>query len=122
MNGNKFLADTNTFIYLLNRHPVLEPLLDGEWFFSFIPEIELLGKPGISNQEIKEVKGLLAVCTKALHVDAINELTIQLKQQYKIKLPDALIAATAIYQQLPIITFDKGFIKINEIDLVLLEP
>lgn len=122
MSGNKFLTDTNTFIYLLDKHLVLEPLLDSEWFFSFITEIELLGKPEISQTEIQEVKGVLAVCTKVVHVEAINQITIELKQRYKIKIPDALIAATAVHQQLPVLTFDKGFIKIKEIDVVLLEP
>lgn len=122
MNGNRFLADTNAFIYLLDHHPALEPLLESEWFFSFITEIELLGKPYISEQEIKEVKGLLTVCSKVVHVEAINELSINLKQRYKIKLPDALIAATAEYLQIPILTFDKGFTKVEEIDVVLLEP
>jgi hypothetical protein len=121
MSGNRFLADTNTFIYLLNKHPVLEPLLESEWFFSFITEIELLGKPGITPKEIKEVKGVLEVCNKIVHVEPINQITVQLKQQYKIKLPDALIAATAIYQRVPLLTFDKGFIKIRSIDVVFLE-
>jgi predicted nucleic acid-binding protein len=74
MSGNRFLADTNTFIYLLNKHPVLEPLLESEWFFSFITEIELLGKPGITPKEIKEVKGVLEVCNKIVHVEPINQL------------------------------------------------
>ena len=107
MSGNRFLADTNTFIYLLDKHPLLEPLLESEWFFSFITEIELLGNPEITRSEIKQVKGVLAACNKVVHVETINELTIALKQQYKIKLPDALIAATALHQQ---------------IDLFLLEP
>ena len=95
MNGNKFLVDTNTFIYLLNKHPSLEPFLKKDWFFSFITEIELLGKPGITQLEIQTIKGILGVCIRVEHVEEINEITIQLKQEYKIKLPDALIAATA---------------------------
>jgi len=122
MNGSKFLADTNTFIYLLNRHPILEPLLESEWFFSFITEIELLGKHEITVEEIDGVKGVLGVCSKISHIEAIDQITIGLKQQYKIKLPDALIAATSIYLEMPLLTFDKGFTKIKEIDLVLLEP
>ncbi len=42
MNGNKYLADTNAFIYLLSKHPALDPLLDSQWYYSFITEIELL--------------------------------------------------------------------------------
>lgn len=122
MSGNRFLADTNTFIYLFSRHPLLEPLLESEWFFSFITVIELLGKPEITQSEIKQIKGVLAVCTKVAHIEAINELTISLKQRYRIKLPDALIATTALQQQIPLLTFDKGFTRIKELDVVLLEP
>jgi len=35
--------------------------------------------------------------------------------------PDALIAATAIEQKIPLLTFDKDFIRVKEVDLVLLE-
>jgi predicted nucleic acid-binding protein len=121
MNGNKYLADTNTFIYLLDKHPVLQPLLESEWIFSFIKEIELLGKQNISPVEIKNIHGVLSVCMKAFHVEKINDITISLKQRYRIKLPDALIAATALHYNIPLLTFDKDFIHIKELDLVLLE-
>ena len=121
MNGNKYLADTNTFIYLLDKHPVLQPLLESEWMFSFITEIELLGKQNISPVEIKNIHGVLSVCTKVFHVEKITEITISLKQRYRIKLPDALIAATALHYNIPLLTFDKDFIRIRELDLVLLE-
>jgi len=88
----------------------------------FYYQIELLGKPGITAKEQKEVKGVLEICMKVIHIEAINQITIQLRQIYKIKLPDALIAATALYKKIPLLTFDKGFTKIKEIDVILLEP
>lgn len=121
MNGLKYLADTNTFIFLLDRHPALRNLLESEWHYSFITEIELLGKPGINSHEIKNIQSLLDTCLKLAHTEEINKLTISLKQQYKIKLPDALIAATAIFHDLPLLTFDKGFSQIKSVDLILLE-
>lgn len=90
-------------------------------FKLFITEIELLGKPGISPAEIKGIQNLLGTCSKVAHVEEINKLTIQLKQQNRVKLPDALIAATAIYYNLPLLTFDKDFSQIKSIDLILLE-
>ena len=121
MSGLNYLADTNTFIFLFDKHPALKNLLESEWSFSFITEIELLGKPGISTPEIKNIQSLLNTCVKVAHVEEINKLTISIKQQYKIKLPDAIIAATAIYYKLPLLTFDKGFMQIKSIDLILLE-
>jgi len=121
MNGNRFLADTNTFIYLLDKHPSLQPLLESEWVYSFITEIELLGKPGITSQEVKKINGLLSVCIKSPHTESINKTAISLKQLYRMKVPDALIESAAIEQKIPLLTFDKDFIKIKEVDLVLLE-
>jgi predicted nucleic acid-binding protein len=122
MSGNKYLADTNVFIYLFDKHPALKPLLESEWLYSFITEIELLAKPNISSSEIKNIKMVLSVCNKVSHIDLISEITISLKRQYNIKLPDAIIAATAIFKNVPLLTYDKGFTKIKELDVVLLEP
>lgn len=121
MSGHKYLADTNTLIFLLEKHPSLQSLLDSDWYFSFITEIELLGKPGITTREIKNIRALLNACNKIVHTETVNQLTISLKQKFKIKLPDAIIAATAIHSNLPLLTYDKGFAQINTLDIVLLE-
>lgn len=44
-----------------------------------------------------------------------------LTDKYKIKLPDAIIAATAIYLDLPLVTFDEDFKQIEELTLVLMK-
>lgn len=51
----------------------------------------------------------------------IKELAIDLKQKYKIKLPDAVIAATAISKRLPFVSADNDFKVIKELDLIFLE-
>ncbi len=43
------------------------------------------------------------------------------KQEFKIKVPDAIIVATSIHKNIPLITFDKGFATIKSLDLILLE-
>ena len=121
MNGHKYLADTNTYIFLLDKHPSLRPLLDSEWYFSFITEIELKGKHQITPTELRTITDLLSASNKVGYSEEINEVTISLKQQFKIKVPDAIIAATSICKNLPLLTFDKGFTVIKSIDLVLLE-
>lgn len=42
-------------------------------------------------------------------------------ERYKIKTPDAIIAATSLYLEIPLITFDKDFTIVKSIDLILLE-
>jgi predicted nucleic acid-binding protein len=51
----------------------------------------------------------------------IKEQTIQLKKEYNIKLPDAIIAATSIIYKIPLVTADKSFSKIEALDLILIE-
>lgn len=121
MSGNRTLADTNAFIYLLRKHPAIKPLIDTVWGYSFITKIELLGKPGITQKEIDTVKQMLESCFIVPHSETINELAIKLKQDYHLKIPDALIAATAINSDIPLITADKDFTKIQELDIILIE-
>jgi len=51
----------------------------------------------------------------------IKEQTIRLKRKYNIKLPDAIIASTSLVYGIPLVTADKGFSKIEELDLILIE-
>ncbi|MCW5909906.1 MAG: type II toxin-antitoxin system VapC family toxin [Cyclobacteriaceae bacterium] len=122
MSGHKYLADTNAFIFLLNRHPAIKPVLDSEWSYSFITEIELKGKTGITTSELKKVADLLSSCTKIPFTEEISQHTISLRQQYRIKIPDAIIAATSLYRNIPLLTFDKDFTLIKSLDIILLEP
>jgi predicted nucleic acid-binding protein len=50
----------------------------------------------------------------------IRRLAIEIRQQVKIKTPDAIIAATSKYLNIPLITSDKDFKKIPGIELILL--
>jgi len=41
------------------------------------------------------------------------------KQKHTVKLPDAVIAATAIYLDLPLLTFDKNFESILNLKVMM---
>lgn len=53
--------------------------------------------------------------------DKIKELCISLKQKYKVKIPDAIIAASSIVYGLPLITSDADFKIIKELSLIFIE-
>lgn len=55
-------------------------------------------------------------------IDLIFDTNAVLYLLNGIKLPDAIIAATAIKNRVPLLTADKGFRQIAELDLILLEP
>ncbi|NBR13414.1 MAG: VapC toxin family PIN domain ribonuclease, partial [Crocinitomicaceae bacterium] len=53
----------------------------------------------------------------------MKEVIVSLKSQYKTKLPDAIIAASAMVESLSFLTADKGFSKFeNELDVLIFEP
>lgn len=50
----------------------------------------------------------------------VKELPIQLKQKHKVMLPDAIIAASVLHLGTPLLTFDKGFEKFKDLDLIVI--
>ncbi|GIL23925.1 MAG: hypothetical protein BroJett042_24380 [Bacteroidota bacterium] len=67
------------------------------------------------------MRELLSVAKKLVHTDSINEKAISLRQRYGIKVPDAIIAASAWQYDLPLITADVAFTKIKEVNILLLD-
>ena len=53
--------------------------------------------------------------------ETIKNIAINIKQATALKTPDAIIAATAIKYQLPLLTADKAFRKVHDLNLFLLE-
>ncbi|MGV3589611.1 MAG: PIN domain-containing protein [Adhaeribacter sp.] len=49
----------------------------------------------------------------------IKRLVISLRKNYKIKLPDAIVVASALYSNLPLVTADKQLSQINELTMLL---
>ena len=117
MSGIKYLLDTNIIIGLLKQSPDVitylsktQPILK-ECAYSAITRMELLGFVGITAEEDQSIQQLL----DAMHyfeLDAdIEDVTIQLRRNTSIKLPDAIIAATARVHQLELLTLDQKLQK-----------
>lgn len=121
MNGIDFLADTNILLYILEDYPQVEEISNNTFSVSIITEVELLGKKDITKQEIGIIKNLLSDCTILPFTDSIKEETIRIKQKYSVKVPDAIIAATSIIHNIPLVTADKGFEKIKGLKFHLVE-
>jgi len=121
MNGINFLADTNFIIHLNEGNPLVEPFLDYAFGVSFVTEIELLGSFSISKIKKSQFNDILDDCTIIEMNAQIKQTCIKIRQKYKMKIPDAIIAATAIINKIPLITSDRDFEKIKEIDLIFIE-
>ena len=96
------------------------PFLDGTAIISVISEIELLGWHKLNPDEKKKLRLLLDDCIIFELTAEIRKLAIDIRQQKKIKTPDAIIAATAMHLQVPIVSSDKGLKNIPGIELILL--
>jgi len=114
MNGISIMIDTNIAIALLNGDESLAEMFDGkEVRISFITELELLCKPNLKTSEKREIQAFIDDCTVLEINSSIKEITISIRQTGKIKLPDAIIAATSIFWNLPFFTHDEDFKSIN---------
>ena len=67
------------------------------------------------------IKDLLSNCVIIDINDDIKSKVIQLRKQRKLKLPDCIIIASALYLDLPLITSDEEFKKAKELNLILYE-
>lgn len=122
MNGSSLVIDTNIALYLFNGDGTVASLLDGRnVYISFITEIELLGFPGITNEQKAISKEFIEDSVVIDLNDAIKRMTIDLRVKYNLKIPDAIIAASALYLNLPLISADKVFEKVSELQFIKYE-
>lgn len=127
--GQKYLIDTCAVIkYLDNIFPpkglsFMDNLVDEDSNVSFITKIELLvWNPPIPSDIIIREEFLDSSEIYYINDDIIN-LAIQLRKETNIKLPDAVIAATAMVNNLILISFnDNDFLKVEPLGLKYLNP
>ncbi len=122
MNGNSFLIDTNIVLYLLAGDKNIVELIDNaQWHISFITELELLSYKSVTSAEQKAIKNFLDDCIITDVNATIKKNAIQIRQNYKMPLPDCIIAANSLYLDIPLLTADKGFQKIDLPSIILYE-
>jgi predicted nucleic acid-binding protein len=119
--GQKYLLDTNVVIDFMGRKlPVksmvlLSKIIDDQINISAINKMELLGFTNVEQNLIAFVSFM-----EVYHIDdEVIDTTIELRKKYKIKLPDAIIAATAIVNKFTLISHNiKDFQKITELHFI----
>jgi predicted nucleic acid-binding protein len=72
--------------------------------YSAITRIEVLGFPNLSEQEEAAVRRLLNEFEEVAISNAVVERTIQIRKRLRIKIPDALVAASADTAQAVVVT------------------
>lgn len=116
MNG-KFLFDTNSVVYYLQgRSPWVKFIDDTAMtgrFASVITRMELLAYPDITTDEEDGICRFLSDLVVVPLDDAIETMTITMRRNTRLKLPDAIIAATAVILGATLITGDQ---RITDLD------
>ena len=113
MSGIKFLLDTNIVIGLLKDYEPAIQLAEEVGLeleksaVSQITRMELLSYPKITNEDESIIKSFLKECTILLLDEKIEMKATLLRRSGAFKLPDAIVAATAIVNDLRLLTLDK---------------
>jgi len=114
--GERFLIDTNILIGYIGRimpekaMAYVSEVIDEEFNISVINKIEVLGH----NTAGDKIEDFISLANVYDPEQAVVNKTIRLCKRYKTKLPDAIIAATAIVNDFTIMTRNtKDFDKIE---------
>ena len=113
MTGIKFLLDTNIVIGLLKEYNPAIKLAEEvgvvleESAVSQITRMELLGHPKITLDDERLIQLFLKECQVLLIDERIEVRATQLRRSGLLKLPDAIVAATAVVNDLRLLTLDK---------------
>lgn len=122
MSGNRILVDTNIILYLLQGDPTLVDILEGKQvYISFITELELYSFKALKPEDKTKIDAIVEAFSIIDITAGIKAKTIKIRKEYNVKLPDSIIAGTATYFNMPVISADRGFEKINELDLLTYE-
>jgi predicted nucleic acid-binding protein len=104
----RYLFDTNVFLYYLSADARIRRLFseqflsENEVVTSAIVRIELLSFSQLSHAQESALRDLLDQFRVIPITNDIEELAIDIRRKYRMKIPDAIIAATA-YSTLSIV-------------------
>ena len=122
MNGIRYFLDTNAVITLLKGNDHIEQkLTTAGWIgLSVISILEFLAYPLLSSNDRTLLKKLINRVEVIGIVNDFNTLEhiASFKKRTRLKLPDAIIAATAMQQQAILITNDKHFTSISSLQTI----
>jgi len=121
VSGEKVLFDSNVIIYLSKRE-LSRDYIDqfDDIRISVITYMEILGFRFRSEQEENLVNELVGLFETVFISPAIADKVIEIRKNYTIKLPDAIIAATAICENLSLVT--RNISDFRDIGVSLIDP
>ena len=116
----KFLLDTNAILYLLGGR-LAGSLPIGHYQTSVISEMELLSYPNLTGNAEKEIRSFLKSITVVDLSPDVKAAAIELRRQHGLKLPDAIVAASALVRGAVLVTNDAQLLRVKTVSGMPLE-
>jgi len=119
MTESRFVLDTNAVIYLTTKGNVIPSIIENELdgadiFISVITEIELFAKPELPSDEEENLRSFLSDRISIIDITSeIKKVVIKLRRSTKHKLPDCIVAATAIVLNATLLTADVRLLRLE---------
>lgn len=117
MSGIKYLLDTCFILELHKKNTeTLAILIEknitlSQCSISMVNRLEVLGYADITDDDERALIGLLLKLQKFSVSLEIENKVIELRKRHKIKLPDAIVLATALTYELELLSLDTGLIN-----------
>lgn len=123
MNGSKYFLDTNAITTLLQGNENLVNILkSASWIgISIINQLEFLANPNLKVEDIVLFQSFLdriEVIGLGNENKDLLSLILEIRTKNKLKLPDSIIAASAIYHKSILITNDFAFDNIKSLKVI----
>lgn len=103
--------DTNALVAIAQGRQAVDPL-QIRVAISIISKIEILSWPSLNNEQRSELRRILGAMDVIQIDQAVEDQAIDIRMNRHLKLPDALIAATALSLQAPLVTNDHAFRRV----------
>ncbi len=123
MSGNKYVLDTNALIAFFNGNDNLQAYISqpNKLIVSVVSVFEFLSYPNIIQKD-RELFFEFLDAAEVVDLIAGNknfiDLITSIRTQFLLKLPDAIIASTALFHGAQLITNDKTLQKVENLIII----
>jgi predicted nucleic acid-binding protein len=111
----KIVFDSNMLILLskdlIDKQRFADTFSRDKWIVSIVTRIEVLSKPGLASEDKRFLSDFLSRCKVIGLSRRVVTETILLRSNIKCKLPDSVIAATAVLAKATLISNDSHLSK-----------
>ena len=118
----KYLLDSNALIYAARLEALYAPFR--QWAqrdataFSAISRVEVPGFARLTNEDALAFAAMFRLEPELPITSEVLDAAVKIRQQFRLKTTDAVVADTALVHDLDLVTADADFIRVAELTVV----